>query len=286
MPVPASINDLSTTASANSPAGSESPGIIDDIQRAHASFIATLRDQSAAQQTALNAKLDKAGGTLTGPLNEAKGADIASAATIDLSAATGNQVTITGTATITAVTLASGAERVAVFAGTPTLQHNAGLILPTGENITAELGDIAVFRGDGALVRVSYFRYNGKSLALLKASLAEVQAGTDDAKAVTPQTLRSELGAQAMMDVVASRSLGVTYTNTTGKPIFVNVSGIASDGSTYLQAVVASFTLYGGQVTNLASQRAAISFIVPSGATYSVSINAGSVSSLSWKEIR
>jgi len=47
MPIPASINDLSTTASSNSPSGSESPGILDDIQRVHASFIATLRDQMA-----------------------------------------------------------------------------------------------------------------------------------------------------------------------------------------------------------------------------------------------
>lgn len=44
MPVPASINDLSTTASSNSPPGSESPATIDDYLRAHASFIARLRD--------------------------------------------------------------------------------------------------------------------------------------------------------------------------------------------------------------------------------------------------
>lgn len=44
MPVPATINDLSTTAGANYPAGTESPSTIDDYLRAHASFIATLRD--------------------------------------------------------------------------------------------------------------------------------------------------------------------------------------------------------------------------------------------------
>lgn len=44
MPVPASINDLSTTAASNSPAGTESPATLDDYQRAHASFIAQLRD--------------------------------------------------------------------------------------------------------------------------------------------------------------------------------------------------------------------------------------------------
>lgn len=44
MPIPASINDLSTTAGSNSPAGSESPGLIDDYLRTYASYIAQLRD--------------------------------------------------------------------------------------------------------------------------------------------------------------------------------------------------------------------------------------------------
>lgn len=46
MPLPSSINDLSTTASANSPAGSESPGLIDDYLRTYASYIAQLRDRT------------------------------------------------------------------------------------------------------------------------------------------------------------------------------------------------------------------------------------------------
>lgn len=48
MPVPASINDLSTTAGSNSPPGSESPATIDDYLRTHASFIAQLRDGKLA----------------------------------------------------------------------------------------------------------------------------------------------------------------------------------------------------------------------------------------------
>lgn len=44
MPVPSSINDLSSTPGSNSPAGSESPSLIDDYLRAHAAFLAALRD--------------------------------------------------------------------------------------------------------------------------------------------------------------------------------------------------------------------------------------------------
>lgn len=48
MPVPASINDLSTTPGSNSPPGSESPATIDDYLRTHAAFIAQLRDGKLA----------------------------------------------------------------------------------------------------------------------------------------------------------------------------------------------------------------------------------------------
>ena len=44
MPVPTSIDQLSTTAGSNFPAGSDAPSSLDDTQRAHASFIATLRN--------------------------------------------------------------------------------------------------------------------------------------------------------------------------------------------------------------------------------------------------
>ena len=48
MAIPTLITELSTTAAANSPAGSDSPSTLDDIQRAHASFIAQLRDRDSA----------------------------------------------------------------------------------------------------------------------------------------------------------------------------------------------------------------------------------------------
>lgn len=52
MPVPASIDDLSTTPGSNSPAGSESPGLIDDYLRTISAFVAQLRDADAVLRTA------------------------------------------------------------------------------------------------------------------------------------------------------------------------------------------------------------------------------------------
>lgn len=46
MPVPSSLNDLSTTPALNSPAGSESPALVDDYLRTHAAFIKQVSDES------------------------------------------------------------------------------------------------------------------------------------------------------------------------------------------------------------------------------------------------
>ena len=72
-----------------------------------------------------------------------KGADIASGATVDLSAATGNYVHVTGTTTITALgTVSAGMRFMLVFDGALTFTHNAtSLILPGAANITTAAGD-------------------------------------------------------------------------------------------------------------------------------------------------
>lgn len=55
MPVPASINDLSTTAGNNSPAGSESPTTTDEYLRTLSAFIASLRDTKQPDDPTLTA---------------------------------------------------------------------------------------------------------------------------------------------------------------------------------------------------------------------------------------
>ena len=93
-------------------------------------------------------------------INEAKGADIASASTTDIGAATGNYVDVTGTTTITAFgTVQAGTEREVQFDDAVTLTHNGtSLILPGATNITTAAGDVARFRslGSGNWKLVSY----------------------------------------------------------------------------------------------------------------------------------
>jgi hypothetical protein len=98
-----------------------------------------------------------------GVLEGQQGANIASAATVNLDTATGDYNHITGVTTITAVTLTQGRQRVVVFDGALTLTNGASLILPGSANILTVAGDSAVLRGEaGGVVRVvSYTRVTG-----------------------------------------------------------------------------------------------------------------------------
>jgi hypothetical protein len=129
MAVPTAITDLSITAASNGPAGTDSITSStgpDDYIRAIAALLR--REQ-------------------------AKGANVASATTVDLGAiADGNYVHITGTTTITGFgTVAAGIERTLVFDGALVLTHNGtSLILPNAANITTIAGDVGVFVSEGS----------------------------------------------------------------------------------------------------------------------------------------
>lgn len=104
------------------------------------------------------------------PMNESKGSNIASSATTNISAATGNYVHITGTTTITSFGTAAqaGISRTLIFDGVLTLTHNASaIILPSGINIVTEVGDRAVFVADTTSIWncIEYTRASGQSLA-------------------------------------------------------------------------------------------------------------------------
>jgi len=140
MPTPTVITDLSQTAASNYPAGTDSPSVLDDVQRAHAAFIALLRDGKG--QTAVKT--------------------VASAGTTDIGGENSFCVEITGTTTITSFGTNYNGPRFIRFTGALILTHNATLLnLPGAANITTASGDclIAVPNSTGNGWNVlSYFR--------------------------------------------------------------------------------------------------------------------------------
>jgi len=129
--------------------------------------------------------------TFTGfAVNEVKGSDIASAATTNLTTATGNLVHVTGTTNISAITIPSGAERTVVFDGILTLVNSASLILPSNANITTAPGDTMRVRGDGANARVvSYEAFSGRALVVTTPGLVKIAGPVTPSAAATADFL-------------------------------------------------------------------------------------------------
>jgi hypothetical protein len=135
-----------------------------------------------------------------------------------------------------------------------------------------KIDSVQALKTSGALV------YSGSTLSLKKAN------GTQD-----DVTLQQPIGVgQSWSDLTSSRSLNVTYTNTTGRPILVAVMGFMS--GIYQSGI--DFNVNGSKVAGISQNTAGantavgatMSVIVPAGATYSVTTGAGSINV--WSELR
>ena len=123
MPVPTSMQDLSAAAASNSPQGSENVAPnLDNYLRSHAAIIRQTYSMASSS--------------------------IASASTVDVAAADGESVDITGTATINSLGAGfSGCLRELRFSGAATLSASASIQgLPGSSNITVAAGETMTFR--------------------------------------------------------------------------------------------------------------------------------------------
>jgi hypothetical protein len=111
------------------------------------------------------------------------------------------------------------------------------------------------------------------------ASTAEAEAGTNNTNFMTPlrtadQRIATALGwGQTLQNVLASRSAGVTYTNTTGRPIWVSVGELSFTGRT--------LTVDGLLVSANSGNSSNAQAIVPPGSTYLVNFSVAY-----WVELR
>ena len=195
MAIPTLITELSTTAAANSPAGSDSPSTLDDIQRAHAAFIAQLRDADAL-------KLDAAAVSAFG-LTLIDDAGAAAARTTLGAAASGANTDITSLGAVTGVT-APLADNTTKLATTAFVIANAPVIADATE---AAAGKIEL------------------------ATASEAIAGTDAVRAITPAGLRSGLNASGTAPVYACRAwVNFNGSGTVSIRASGNVSSITDNG--------------------------------------------------------
>lgn len=196
---------------------------------------------------------NKAGDTITGNLvmnggaiKEDRANNVASGATVNLSTLAGNLCHITGTTTITAITLDDGQRVTVVFDDVLTLTHAAALVLPGGANITTAAGDVAVFVGDTTVASgvrcVSYIRASGINLPNMTTArlVGRTTAGTGQ-----PEEISVGSGLTLSAGVLAASSTGGPTTIASGSFSGTTVA-ITSIPATYaylvLEVVGASFT--------------------------------------------
>jgi hypothetical protein len=205
--IDANLANWSTTDSSNQPDGTDPADIDADLRR-------------------LQATVRKYTRTI--------GANIASGATVDLATASGDYVTVTGTATITSLgTVSAGMRFWIAFNGAAVLTHNGtSLILPGAANITCASGDVACVEslGSGNWRVVSYLKASGlpiagnfatagansniTSLTGLTTPLSVAQGGTGGAnEAAAKAALNLETGVDLMPWVAPSTSGQVLTSN-------------------------------------------------------------------------
>ena len=126
------------------------------------------------------------------------------------------------------------------------------------------------------------------------ASQAEAEAGTATDKLMTPERTNEAIQAlipggigdgQTWQDVTASRSLGTTYTNSTGKPIMVNINGGGGVNTTgIITATVDGVSMVVAKDQTSSVVRLVAAIIIPIGSSYSFTISNGSLDT--WHELR
>jgi hypothetical protein len=116
------------------------------------------------------------------------------------------------------------------------------------------------------------------------ATATSATSATSATTATTATNATNILGSssQAYGDYIASRSINTTYTNSTGKPIWVAVAWTATGNGNYTATVNGNLAYF---TTQDLYPRANVNIIVPIGATYSVSSSAGQTPSY-WYELR
>ena len=191
------------------------------------------------------------GGTATSTIKLLNATAVASAATVNLDSTTdGNLRHITGTTTITAVTLTRGPMWV-VFDGALTLTHHAtNNNLPGAANITTAAGDRALYWNDGTTTYcLGYWKADGT--AVVGSNPAFGALGT----ANVVQSVNTGGGPMSICSLSATRQM-VFYQNASSQPTvaIVDGSGAMQVAGTTVEAVTTQSTTW--QIVPLTSTTA------------------------------
>ena len=186
---------------------------------------------TSAIQTQLNAKAASGansditslnGCSLTGLLNVNDGADIASATTVDLTAATGNTVRITGTTPITEFTMNAGQQMELVAVGAlPLTYHATTMNINGGASYTCSANDrLRVFKDGSGVIQVNVTKQDGTSISNSGKSMVRLNTANGYGSTNTP--------IRRFTNTVTNQGTDITYADsaTLGATFTINTNGV------------------------------------------------------------
>jgi len=205
-------------------------------------------------------------------LIDKKATDVASADSIDLDAPTGDLVDVTGSITITAITLGEGREKTCRFTGAPLLTHGASLVCPGGVNVQLFAGDFLTFRGYAAgVVRVVDGQPNENGLlGKLPTSAGDILVATLARTLARASAFPAPINCQ-LTYTVAANALTITLKGQNGSDLsatnpalipFRNVTPATGDYTWLALTANQAFTLSSGSTAGFTSASAGRLWIV------------------------
>ena len=181
------------------------------------------------------------GAEFTGLVSLEAGSNIASATTVDLTAATGNLVHVTGTTTTTAFTMNTGQQMVLIADGAWPLTYNATTLkLNGGISYTCAAGDRLYLLYDGTTTTVNVTKQDGT--AVVVAASGGITLGT--AQATTSGTSIDFTGIPAGTKRITILFNGVSTNGTS--PLAVQLGDAGGLETTGYISTAARTTLVGG----------------------------------------
>jgi len=147
----------------------------------------------------------------------------------------------------------------------------------TTQYVQTELGDYPTATGTGA---------SGTWAIAISGNAATATSATSATTATTATNVTNALGqGQTWQDVKASRSKGVTYTNSTGKPIAVAISSEGGGTQGRITLTIGSVdVMLDGIDASYSNNMGSVFGIVPNGTTYSATSDYSTFSL--WTELR
>lgn len=111
--------------------------------------------------------------------------------------------------------------------------------------------------------------------------MPSVIRGDDNFDSLTHQGIGVK---QTWQDVTASRSVGVTYTNTTGKPIYLSVLASTTAAPGTIKLTIDGIKYLGGNSVDRTGYPVGVCGLIPNASTYEVYITSSSIDK--WAELR